>query len=147
MSKKFLGYLFLVSILACKSSKESADAGTNVSAAVANGKTVVIAQVLEILDDKLASYPCSELPCYAIVKIEEVLKSSANFQYPYAAGQEGKMRFVFSLSETTEKHYPNLDRRFPGLKVGDRFRASVSQEQLMESNSPQWGAYEYILLH
>ena len=144
--KKQLILLFLAffSIVACKTSQTNTAIKSLPSS---NGRSVIIAEIIEVSDERSFSFPCSEVPCIATVRIEKVERSSAKLMQPFVANQEGNMRFVFSLNETTEKLFPNLDKRLAGLKAGDRFRANVTQEQLVGSNTTQWVAYEYILLH
>lgn len=154
---KRVGFLLLAlsSILfACKSNKTRfeivCDRKTITSEqalAASAGNAVVIAEILKIYDQRLDYLPCSKVPCMALIKIEVVEKNGSNFMKPLTVGLEGKMRFTFSLNETTKELFPNLDKRLPGLKVGNRFKVNVGEEQLLGSNESQWVAYDYILLN
>jgi len=130
----------------CKSQDASSSNKTELGLPSSNGSTVLIAKVLEIYDEKTSTYPCSEVACMAKVRIEKVVISSANTLEPFSSGQEGKMRFEFSLSKTTKKLFPNLDKRLPGLNAGDRFKVNAIQEVVFGSGDVQWVALEYILL-
>lgn len=111
------------------------------------GSTIIEARVLKILDERSAAYPCSEVSCIALVKIEKVKKRAGNFTRPIDRDQEGEMRFEFTLSKTTKTLFPNLEKQFPGLKEGERFRANIKEEQLLGISKTRWVAYDYILLN
>ena len=133
----------LICINACQSSKHSVNAELPVSA----GYSTVTAEIISISEERLNNYPCSEVACVAKVKITKINRRSGSFTRPLAAGQESEMRFTFTLSKTTNKLFPNLEKQFPGLKKGDRFKVNIAEELLLESNTTRWIAYDYILLN
>lgn len=149
MKKKIYYPLFvLLLVLGCKPQQStSAEPAESIGLASMNGSGVIVGKIIKIEDQKLDHFPCSELTCLATVKIESVEKVGSKMLQPFSKGQEGTMRFAFSLQKTTDEFYPNLKKHFPGLSVGDRFKANVNQEVLFGSSEIQWIAYEYILLN
>ncbi len=131
-------------LFACHTAKTTS---TSKALSTIAGTAKVIAKVTKVYDDRSDVFPCSEVACMAYLKIEKVESKGGNFMKPLTAGQEGRTRFTFSLSETTEELFPNLDKRLPGLKKGDRIQVNVGEEQLLGSNETQWVAYDYILLN
>lgn len=89
--------------------------------------TGIIGTVISINKEKLSqdsNSPCSKVPCWANVRVDSILGIGHGGPL-FSAGDTLKVNFVFTLLETTEDLIPNLDRRLPGLDIGEKFRANI----------------------
>ncbi len=89
--------------------------------------TGIIGTVISINKKQLSqdtNSPCSKVPCWANVKVDSILGIGHGGPF-FSVGDTLKVNFVFTLSETTEELIPNLDKRLPGLDIGEKFRANI----------------------
>ena len=70
--------------------------------------------------------PCGKSPCYATIKVKKVIRQGV---FPGAEtikkGLETEVKFPITLEPTTQERFPNLKVHYPGLKVGDQFKARI----------------------
>jgi hypothetical protein len=91
--------------------------------------TLVTAEVIEIPApvryDSGSESICEKVPCTARLKIASLIEIGRFFDYSFGEGDAIGAYFTFSLAATTEELFPNVDVSYPGLKVGDRIKATV----------------------
>ncbi|MCF6271353.1 MAG: hypothetical protein L3J41_16705 [Melioribacteraceae bacterium] len=92
------------------------------------------------------SGPCAEHPCLAEVKINNVIGTGFGFKTPLIKGNIIKIKFEFTLSETSKELFPNLNKSFPRLKVGDKFIGDVERVELIKLSKNNTN-YEYIIFN
>ena len=143
--KKLLFYCFLVisiflSSLGCH--KEISKDINNKELAEPNrippGHAELTGQILEILPiDKSQNEkdPCSNAPCKAKVKIENITYGPG---FPTLTDNSIILKFNLTLSPTTKEMFPNLDESYPGLKVGDKFTAIAGFVMVMGKEQPEF---------
>jgi len=85
--------------------------------------------------------PCSKAPCIALVKVNSA-SYGAGFP-PLVMGKEIRIKFNFTLVKTTKELFPNLKEEYPGLEVGNRFTAIVSEIKSVDKNVPRFRIYGY----
>jgi hypothetical protein len=96
-------------------------------------------QVMAILPDRDPDRqsPCGQVPCRALVRVQQVLGYGAAFQPPLVPGQEIKVYFTFTLSPTG-KFFPELTAPLPGLQTGSIFEADLSALPRPDGGQPGW---------
>ena len=94
-----------------------------------------IIEIEPVSSNGSSSGPCSKVPCTAKVKIESI-KYGAGF--PVLGSKEVKIRFAFTLSPTTKDLFPNMDETYPGLNVGDKFKAVAGFESVVGKDQPEF---------
>ena len=87
--------------------------------------------------------PCSKARCIALVKVTSA-RYGAAFP-PLVMGKEIRIKFRFTLEKTTKELFPNMEEEYPGLKVGDEFRAIVSTIQSIDDTAPKFQINGYEL--
>ena len=83
---------------------------------------------------------CQQYPCWAYVKISEVLGYGSGFSRAITLGDTLKIRFATTLLPT-ESIFDNRETHLPGLASGDTFQADIKQK-LVLNNSLKENAYE-----
>lgn len=99
------------------------------------------------IDDSLADNPkdpCGKTPCRALVRVDSVLGYGQGFAPPLAEGNEIKITFKFTLNPTDDL-FPNMNKAYPGLSVGDAFVANVEalRTGMSPKDAPQFLVYGY----
>lgn len=102
------------------------------------GEIVEIEPVSKMAGD---NSPCSKVPCMAKVKISDV---------DYGAGfpllnksKDVMIKFNFTLAPTSKDLFPNMDKTYPGLKVGDKFSALTGFASVIGKDEPEFFIYGY----
>lgn len=103
--------------------------------------TGTIISIDSVLSDDSGN-PCSKSPCKAHVKLIEVKNCGVGFINKIYAGQEISIHFGFTLAPTTPELFPNMNKRYPGLKESDEFSAEV-ESQMFPGNTFNYVVYEY----
>lgn len=142
--------LIILLFLSCKTDKnviniqQSSDiANSSINGCVISGTIISIDNNLE-LSDSLS--PCSKVPCIAKVKINQVLERGSGITTTIEDGMEINVHFVFTLSPTTDKLFPNIQKHYTGLNVNDKFKANIQQRIQLNNDSMLWYVYDYIKL-
>lgn len=141
----FLLPVFFISINCSKEvTKEKADPQLAQPNKIPPGHAEIIGKIMEIesvVNTRNGNDPCSKAPCLAKVMIESV---------DYGAGfptlnknEKIKVKFSFTLEPTTKEMFPNMDESYPGLKIGDKFKALVSFVSAINSDKPEFIIYGY----
>jgi len=102
------------------------------------GHAELTGQILEILPiDKSQNEkdPCSNAPCKAKVKIENITYGPG---FPTLTDNSIILKFNLTLSPTTKEMFPNLDESYPGLNVGDKFTAIAGFVMVMGKEQPEF---------
>ena len=96
----------------------------------------MIVEVEKIVDKQTRG--CKIGPCYAMIKIEQVLGYGSSFPSNFQSGDEITVFFPSSLNSTDH---------LPGLKKGDRFKADMEGAISLYSisNQPTYTIYSYEL--
>ena len=143
--KKLLFYCFLVisiflSSLGCH--KEISKDINNKELAEPNripsGHAELTGQIIEILPiDKSQNEkdPCSNAPCKAKVKIENITYGPG---FPTISGSNVILNFNYTLMPTTKEMFPNMNESYPGLNVGDKFSALTGFESIIGKDQPEF---------
>ena len=94
----------------------------------------MIVEVEKIVDKQTRG--CKNGPCYAMIKIEQVLGYGSSFPSNFQSGDEITVFFPSSLNSTDH---------LPGLKKGDRFKADMEGAISLYSvsNQPTYTIYSY----
>ena len=100
-----------------------------------------IMKIEPVLSDSGSQGPCSRVPCIASVKVTSAVYG-AGFS-PLVIGKEIRIQFIFTLVKTTKDLFPNLKEEYPGLEIGDRFTAIVSEIKSVDKNVPGFRVYGY----
>lgn len=105
---------------------------------ISPGYAEITGQIVEILpidNSRNEKDPCSKEPCKAKVKIENITYGPG---FPTISGNTIVLNFNFTLSPTTKDMFPNMDDSYPGLKVGDKFRAMAGFENVVGKDQPEF---------
>ncbi len=95
----------------------------------------ISAHVLQVINDNNQLKHCKKEPCYAMIKIEQVLGYGSSFPSNFQSGDEITVFFPSSLNSTDH---------LPGLKKGDSFKADM-EGAITLSNQPTYTIYNYEL--
>ncbi len=91
--------------------------------------------IISIDETKSSSGPCSMHPCVAMVKINNVIGTGFGFKTPLIKNDTIKIKFEFTLSETSKELFPTLNYVLPGLEVSNDFVADVERIELIQMNN------------
>jgi len=85
----------------------------------------VVATILEVYDDLEAdpSNLCGQYPCFALIRIDQVVKMGQLCSPLIVPGANLKAYFKITLSKT-DNILPDMNQHFPGLEKNDTFGAS-----------------------
>ena len=148
----YLAISMTILLISCKASKvdnKYIRGSNNELSICAIDACTIKGTIITIVDEKdnyNINSPCSKVPCWALVKVNEVLSTGSRFATNITPGDEIKMFFIFTLSKTTEELFPNLDKRYPGLKNKDKFKANVACRFQPGEDDCKWVVYDYILI-
>ncbi len=126
-----LSLVLAISVLGCSSGRQTQQ--TSVKETITRGAAIppnhcrivgTIVGVDSVLDRSDTTSPCSRFPCRATVRIDSVLGYGMAFPQPLAVGTTVEAAFLFTLHSTAGL-FPGMAETFPGLKVGDVFRADL----------------------
>ena len=118
---------FLLFLYSCNSVQDS-----TLPEKVAPDNCRINGTVVKIFEVNESSGPCSINPCTASVKIDNVVGTGFSFKTPLIKDETIKIKFEFTLSETSNELFPTLNNSFPGLKVGDKFTGDVERIELIQ---------------
>jgi len=105
-----------------------------------NGTIIKIFPISEYKDSK---GPCSKAPCLAMVKVTGTQYGAGFPVIP--VNSEVKIKFRFTLNPTSKELFPNMEDKYPGLKVGDKFTAMVSYAITINSTIPNYEVFGYSI--
>ncbi len=71
-----------------------------------------------------ATDPCSETPCTATVKVEEIVGYGSGFTAALGKGSEVRVHFRYTLGPSSEV-FPARSPGLPGLHKGSKFQADI----------------------
>ncbi len=96
----------------------------------------VIATVLAINTQNLESGtgPCSQVPCFATVRIDSIIGYGSAFQHPLSPDGKYVVKFNFT-TRPSRKLFPNLEKSLPEVKVGMKFQADLSAMESLQMGS------------
>ena len=85
----------------------------------------VVATILEVYDELEAdpSNLCGQYPCFALIRIDQVVKMGQLCSPAIVPGANLKAFFKITLSKT-DNIFPDMKQHFPGLEKYDTFGAS-----------------------
>lgn len=111
---------------------------------ISPGHARIAATVIEI-DSTLDSNnnkPCGKVPCYAEVRIDSVLGYGSAFGNPLVKASTIRLKFMYTLEETTKDLFPNSEKQFPGLEVGSAFQGDVQSIDNSNMNNSKGNLYK-----
>ncbi len=140
--KKVIFYFTLLLLLSCNSiEKSNLDKNINPNACRINGTILSIEKSFE------SSGPCVNHLCTASVLVNTIVSSGFSFNHPFAKSDTIKIKFEFTLDETTKDMFPNLTKSFPGLKVGDSFIGDVESIETIKFNKKETDSFSYKIFN
>jgi len=143
--KKFVTIYFVLSNLlfftSCNSIKES-NLNKNIDPNFAriNGTVISIDNFLE------STGPCSVNPCRATIVINNVVGAGFGFNSTLIKNDTIKIKFEYTLSESSKELFPSLENTFSGLNVGDSFIGDIERiESILLGNNTD--KYKYRIFN
>lgn len=149
---RFIFYLFFLVLLSCKTTRlpeQSSNASDEKIAAgngiktekkiigrPANSEAKITATLLSIdfsRDSSDANSPCFKAPCHALIRIEKIERKGRLFHVP--GSDEISVFFTFTLYPSDENLFPGSGKKYPGLKVNDKFEAVIESRPSMNGES------------
>ncbi len=103
-----------------------------------SGKVVSILQYVDAAD---SGSICAKCPCYARVRIMELIACGQAVTVPLYSGDTIEIKFTKSLQPSG---YGRKRRKAPGLKEGDMFTA-YTEQRLKMGATDQFVIYDYSL--
>ncbi len=138
-SKLLLPYILVFSLItffSCNSVPE-----TTLTKNINPNNCRIAGTIISIEEISEKSGPCSNNPCVATVKINNVIGTGFGFNVPLIKNDTIKIKFEFTLSETSKEMFPALNFQLPGLSIGDKFIGDVEMIeaiQLINSSKPKF---------
>jgi hypothetical protein len=104
-------------------------------------------KVIGVLKDKTGdpASVCGKYPCYATVRITDVMGCGSSVPLLLNTGDTVRMKFAYTLSPTA-KVFPVTKTHLPGLKKGNSFMANVVQK-LKRGSGVELVVYDYTVIH
>ena len=102
-----------------------------------------ITKILPIEASDNPNDPCSKAPCFALVKVKGI-SYGAGFQ-TINMNEDIKIRFAFTLEPTSKDLFPNMEEKYPGLKIGDNFTALVAFSYKLNETKPNYEIFSYTI--
>jgi len=146
-NKKYLFtiLIFIVSILlmSCSTPKENK---TLIESKIPPGHAKVVGIITKIepvAESSNLNDPCSKAPCIALVKVTSAVYGAA---FPsFTKDEEIRIKFLFTLEQTTKELFPNMEETYPGLRVGQEFTALVAHIDNIGETVPKFQIHSYEL--
>ena len=88
---------------------------------------------------------CSGYPCVGKIKIIQVNKINGNTPNWLVENDTITAIFKYTLAPTPEKYFPNISKKYSGLKINDIFDARIEYRITSDVNEICWVVYEYYL--
>lgn len=85
----------------------------------------IIGTIEAIEDYRDITGPCSTQSCVAMVKISNIISRGMGFTQTLSAKDIINLKFEYTLNPTSEELFPKLKVKFPGLKIGDKFKGDI----------------------
>jgi len=94
---------------------------------------IVQAKIVKIIParKKISKQSCKQAPCIAIIQIIKIDKTGRTFPEKFAEGQKIEVKFTCSL-------LPNENKKLPGLKKKNIFKAAIKAKPKMNTNSSEY---------
>ena len=130
--KSFFYAFILFSLIFFSACSSAPEIGTTLPAKIAPNSSRINGTIINIEEIEDSSGPCSIQPCVANVKINNVIGAGFGFKTPLIKGKTIKIKFAFTLSETSKELFPTLNYILPGLKIGDNFTGDVEKIDVIQ---------------
>ena len=103
----------------------------------------IITEIEPVSDSSNLNDPCSKAPCIALVKVTSAVYGAA---FPsFTKDEKIRIKFLFTLEQTTKELFPNMEETYPGLRVGQEFTALVAHIDNIGETVPKFQIYSYEL--
>lgn len=137
--------LIVLLITSCGGGMKISESSKNKSSSITFPKstTGIIGTVISINQEKLSqdtNSPCSEVPCWAMIKVNSILGIGHGGPF-FSVGDTLETNFAFTLSESTKELIPNLEKRLPGLAIGEMFSANIKEFENQSFNKKKLERY------
>ncbi len=143
-------FLIIFLFLCCKNSKKvieqkqpkPVDQSVSGNASSEAKITATIISIDETRDSSDVHSACYKAPCFANIKIENILRKGSLFKIPDDLSKDIRAFFIFTLHATNEDLFPNMGVWYPGLKINDKFEAIIQSRPAM-NDSVNYVVYTY----
>lgn len=120
----FIFFIFLQIFIGCSQTPQYK---SSLSESINPNTCRIVGTVEAIEDFKDTSGPCSTQPCVATVKINNIISRGMGFTEVLSSNDIIHLKFEFTLNPTSEEMFPKLKKKFPGLKIGDKFKGDIEK--------------------
>lgn len=117
-------FLFLQIFMGCSQTPQYK---SSLSESINPNNCRIIGTVEAIEDYRNFNEPCSTQSCVATVKISSIISRGMGFTDVLSANEIINLKFEYTLSPTSEEIFPKLNVKFPGLKIGDKFKGDIEK--------------------
>lgn len=117
-------YFFLQIFFGCSQTPQKM---SSLSESINPNNCRIIGTIEAIEDYGDTTGPCSTQPCVATIKINSVISRGMGFTDVLSANDIINLKFEYTLSPTSEEIFPKLNIKFPGLKIGDKFKGDIEK--------------------
>ncbi len=141
-SSLLLLFLLLLILVSCKHTEKLEKAGTASGTQVASNEARIIATLVSIDEARDTEGACSKEPCRGKIIIESVMKIGSLYQL--SDTQEPiSVSFAFTLAPTTDDLFPGIKTHYPGLKINDKFEATIQSRPAKNEAGFAYIIYDY----
>ncbi|MCF8239795.1 MAG: hypothetical protein K9J16_00305 [Melioribacteraceae bacterium] len=147
--------IFLLAAAGCSSkSEEQVNNGKTEQKSISKideispGTIRVKATVKKIYTDRLSkneNSPCSKVPCNARIIVEKILGRGHSFNEVIHVGDSVDVNFAFTTVKTTKELFPNINKEYPGVSVGDKIITNLSGGTLFLKDEAVYSITDYEL--
>lgn len=140
-------YILIICLLyftafSCSSLRDSTHARSDISPGYAR----VVLSIIEI-DSTIVSDnpkdPCSKAPCSVKARIDSLVGYGSSFRTVFSKGEIINVKFVYTVTKTTEEILPNFPKSYPGVVIGTKILADVESRSKMNTDLPDLLVYGY----
>ena len=120
----FIFFIFLQIFIGCSQTPQYK---SSLSESINPNTCRIVGTVEAIEDFKDTSGPCSTQPCVATIKINNIISRGMGFTEVLSSNDIIHLKFEYTLNPISKEMFPKLKDKFPGLKIGDKFKGDIEK--------------------
>ncbi len=142
--------LLLLFLTSCKNTEQTQTVETvhaeTAAVSLASNEARIVAKIVSIDASRDIAGVCADAPCRTTISVESIISQGKLFQ-PAESQTINHVFFAFTLSPANEKLFPGIKTTYPGLKINDRFEATIQSRPSTVGNGFSYTIYDYKKLN
>jgi len=138
---------FMMAFISCKHTEKTVavkpiEAPAPYLSELASNQARITGKVVSIDEMREAEGACSKAPCNAKIKVQALIKQGSLFDKS-GLQDTTAVYFAFTLAASNEELFPGMKTSYPGLKINERFEATIESRPAINEAGLRYLIYEY----